>query len=281
MSQPPLPSSLPLLTRTRLLEVMERHGLEPHRTLGQNFVVDQNTIRRIVRVAGVATSDRVIEVGPGLGSLTLGLLEAGAEVRAVEIDSRLIDALHETTGGTVEVTNADAMTVDWAAVTRGERWTVVANLPYNVATPVVLRMLDTAPEIDRIVVMVQKEVAERLAAGPGSKAYGIPWVKVAYWATARMVGTVGAEVFHPQPRVTSALVEIVRRPQPAVEADADTLFELVRGGFGQRRKTIRRALAGKVSDGQFAAAGIEPTRRAEELTIDEWGALARAVRPVA
>lgn len=272
---------LPLLTRTRLLEVMDRHGLEPHRTLGQNFVIDQNTIRKIVRIAGVGAGDRVIEIGPGLGSLTLGLMEVGAEVRAVEIDSRLLDALRETTGGAVEVTNADAMTVDWAAVTRGETWTVVANLPYNVATPVVLRILDTAPEIRRIVVMVQKEVAERLAAGPGSKAYGIPSVKVAYWATARLVGTVGAEVFHPQPRVTSALVEIVRRDEPAVEADADTLFELVRAGFGQRRKTIRRALASRVGDEQFAVAGIEPSRRAEELTIDEWGALARAVRPIA
>lgn len=272
---------LPLLTRTRLLEVMDRHGLEPHRTLGQNFVIDQNTIRKIVRIAGVGAGDRVIEIGPGLGSLTLGLMEVGAEVRAVEIDSRLLDALRETTGGAVEVTNADAMTVDWAAVTRGETWAVVANLPYNVATPVVLRILDTAPEIRRIVVMVQKEVAERLAAGPGSKAYGIPSVKVAYWATARLVGTVGAEVFHPQPRVTSALVEIVRRDEPAVEADADTLFELVRAGFGQRRKTIRRALASRVGDEQFAVAGIEPSRRAEELTIDEWGALARAVRPIA
>ncbi len=270
-----------LLTRTRLLEVMERHGLEPHRTLGQNFVIDQNTIRKIVRVAGVSAGDRVIEIGPGLGSLTLGLMEVGAEVRAVEIDSRLLDALHENTNGAVEVTNADAMTLDWATVTRGQRWAVVANLPYNVATPVVLRILDTAPEIDRIVVMVQKEVAERLAAGPGTKAYGIPSVKVAYWATARLLGTVGAEVFHPQPRVTSALVEIVRRPSPAVEADADTLFDLVRGGFGQRRKTIRRALAGRVTDEQFAAAGIDPVRRAEELTITEWGALARAVRPVA
>lgn len=268
---------LPLLTRTRLVEVMAAHGLEPHRTLGQNFVIDQNTIRRIVRAAGVNPRDRVIEIGPGLGSLTLGLLEAGATVRAVEIDSRLLDALAEITGGRVEVINADALEVDWASVCGDDAWTVVANLPYNVATQVVLRLLDEAPGVERIVVMVQKEVAERLAAGPGTKAYGIPSVRVAYWATARLLGTVPAEVFHPRPRVTSALVEIVRRPHPAVDADPEVLFDLVRAGFGQRRKTLRRALSGRVGDEVFEAAGIDPARRAEELTIDQWGALAIAV----
>ena len=270
-------ASPPLLTRTTLLELMARHGLEPHRTLGQNFVVDQNTIRKIVRLAGVVRGDRVIEIGPGLGSLTLGLLDAGADVTAVEIDTRLIGPLTEVTGGRATIVTADALTVDWASVVGDGRWTVVANLPYNVATPVVLRLLDEVPQVERLLVMVQREVGERLAATPGSKAYGIPSVKVSYWARARLVGSVGAEVFHPQPRVTSALVEITRRTEPVAVVDVDVLFDLVRAGFGQRRKMLRRALAGRVTDAELRAAGIDGGRRAEELTVEEWCGLAAAV----
>ena len=249
---------------------MARYGLEPHRTLGQNFVVDQNTIRKIVRLAGVGAGDSVIEIGPGLGSLTLGLLEAGACVTAVEIDERLLAPLAEITAGAATVVAADALTVDWAPIVGTGTHTVVANLPYNVATPVVLRLLDEVPQVTRLLVMVQREVGERLAASPGSKAYGIPSVKVGYWATARLVGTVGAEVFHPQPRVTSALVEIVRRDRPVTEVDPEVLFDLVRAGFGQRRKTLRRALAGRVTADEFDAAGVDGQRRAEELTVEEW-----------
>ena len=265
-----------LLTRTTLLEVMARYGLEPHRTLGQNFVVDQNTIRKIVRLAGIAAGDAVIEIGPGLGSLTLGLLEAGADVTAVEIDERLIAPLTEITGGRAQVVNADALTVDWAPLVAGRTWTVVANLPYNVATPVVLRLLDEVPEVSRMLVMVQKEVGERLAAGPGSKAYGIPSVKVAFHGGARLVGSIGPEVFHPQPKVTSALVEVWRGEAPA-DVDRDLMFALVRAGFGQRRKTLRRALAGSVTDAQFESAGIESRRRAEELVVADWVRLAGVV----
>lgn len=268
-----------LLTRTTLLEVMARYGLEPHRTLGQNFVVDQNTIRKIVRLAGVGRGDAVVEIGPGLGSLTLGLLEAGAEVTAVEIDTRLVEPLTEITGGRAKIVSGDAMEVDWSTIVGDREHTVVANLPYNVATPVVLRLLDEVPRVTRMLVMVQREVGERLAAGPGSKAYGIPSVKVGYWATARLVGTVGAEVFHPQPRVTSALVEIVRRDRPVDEVDASVLFDLVRAGFGQRRKTLRRALAGRVTDEQLGAAGIDGQRRAEELEVADWCRLTEAVAP--
>lgn len=266
-----------LLTRTVLLEVMARYGLEPHRTLGQNFVVDQNTIRKIVRLAGVGDGDRVVEIGPGLGSLTLGLLEAGAAVTAVEIDTRLIEPLTEITGGRATIVAADALTVDWSPIVGDDDHVVVANLPYNVATPVVLRLLDEVPRVRRLLVMVQREVGERLAAGPGSKAYGIPSVKVGFWATARIVGTVGAEVFHPQPRVTSALVEIVRREHPVADVDVDILFGLVRAGFGQRRKTLRRALAGRVGPDQLDAAGIDGQRRAEELDVAAWCRLAEAV----
>ncbi|MCB1283471.1 MAG: 16S rRNA (adenine(1518)-N(6)/adenine(1519)-N(6))-dimethyltransferase RsmA [Microthrixaceae bacterium] len=278
MTEPRPGSTLPLLTRTRLLEVMAEHDLAPHRTLGQNFVIDHNTIRKIVRLAGVQPDDVVVEVGPGLGSLTLGLLEAGASVRAVEIDARLVPAMQAITAGAAEVTVADALEVDWSKVTRGEPCTLVANLPYNVATPVVLRILDEAPEIGRLVVMVQKEVAERLAATPGSKAYGIPSVKVAYWATARMVGTIGSEVFHPRPKVTSALVEIIRRPQPVDGSDPTALFPLVKAGFGQRRKTLRRSLSSLVDDEAFVAAGVSPSARAEELDVVAWCRLAAAVR---
>lgn len=273
----PIPA---LLTRTSLLEVMARYGLEPHRTLGQNFVVDQNTIRKIVRSAGVESGDAVVEIGPGLGSLTLGLLEAGAEVTAVEIDRRLIEPLTEITGGRARILAADAMEVDWSTVVGDRPHTLVANLPYNVATPVVLRLLDEAPHVTRMLVMVQREVGERLAAGPGSKAYGIPSVKVGYWATARLVGTVGAEVFHPQPRVTSALVEIVRREHPVHAVDPVVLFDLVRAGFGQRRKTLRRALGERVTDAQLEAAEIDGRRRAEELDVAEWCRLTEAVSPL-
>lgn len=258
---------------------MARYGLEPHRTLGQNFVVDQNTIRRIVRLAGVRPGDRVVEIGPGLGSLTLGLLEAGASVTAVEIDTRLVEPLTEITGGRATVVAADAMTVDWSTVIGPDEQSVVANLPYNVATPVVLRLLDEVPQVRRLLVMVQREVGERLAAGPGTKAYGIPSVKVSYWATARLAGNVGAEVFHPQPRVTSALVEIVRRDRPVAEVDTEVLFDLVRAGFGQRRKTLRRALVGRVTPEHLEEADIDGQRRAEELDVEEWCRLAGVVAP--
>lgn len=274
-----------MLTRTGLLELMARHGLEPHRTLGQNFLVDPNTIRKIVRTAAVEPGDRVIEIGPGLGSLTLGLIEAGAEVTAVEIDERLIEPLRESISDRARIVNADAMAVNWSELIHpdgheasdGRPWVVVANLPYNVATPVVLRLLDEVPEVTRLLVMVQKEVAERLAAGPGTKSYGIPSVKVGYWATARLVGSIGPDVFHPKPRVDSALVEIIRRPAPVDPVDTDLLFDLVRAGFGQRRKTLRRALAGRVDEDRFVEAGIDPQARAETLDVAAWCALTRAV----
>jgi 16S rRNA (adenine1518-N6/adenine1519-N6)-dimethyltransferase len=267
----------PLLTRTTLLELMARHGLAPHRTLGQNFVVDPNTIRRIVRLAAVGPGDHVIEIGPGLGSLTLGLIEAGAAVTAVEVDGRLVGPLAEVTDAGADIVEADALTVDWHPIVAGHTWTVVANLPYNVATPVVLRLLEQVPEVKRLLVMVQREVGERLAASPGSKAYGIPSVVVALRADARVVGTVGADVFHPRPRVMSALVEIVRRPEPIAAVDLRAVSELVRAGFGQRRKMLRRALDGRVTEEQFAAAGVDGRSRAEDLDALTWCKLAAAL----
>jgi 16S rRNA (adenine1518-N6/adenine1519-N6)-dimethyltransferase len=259
-------------------EVLARHGLAPRRSLGQNFVVDPNTVRRIARLAGVGPGDAVVEIGAGLGALTAALAETGAAVTAVEVDRGLVDVLREQFAGTsVRVVAADARTLDWDALLAGRRpWTLVANLPYNVATPIVADLLDDVPVIERMLVMVQREVAERLAARPGIGAYGAVSVKVAYWATAEIVGRVPPTVFLPQPKVESALVAIVRRPEPAVgpDVDPDRLFTLVRAGFGQRRKMLRRSLAGLVDDGAFAAAGVRPDARAEELSVEDWGRLA-------
>ena len=267
------------LSRREVSALLDRHGLHPSRALGQNFVVDPNTVRRIARLAEVGPGDAVVEIGAGLGSLTLALAETGASVVAVEIDRHLLPVLRETVEPAgVRVVEGDAMALDWGALLGGaDRWVLVANLPYNVATPLVADLLDGVPEIERMLVMVQREVAERLAAGPGSKAYGAVSVKVAYWATAAVVGRVPASVFLPRPNVESALVRIDRRAFPAVDpavVDRGWLFELVRTGFGQRRKMLRRSLAALVPAEAFTAAGIRAEARAEELSVEDWGRLA-------
>jgi 16S rRNA (adenine1518-N6/adenine1519-N6)-dimethyltransferase len=266
------------LTRRQAVDLLERHGIRPSRALGQNFVVDPNTVRRIVRLAGVEPGDRVIEVGAGLGALTLGLVEAGGSVTAVEMDRHLLPVLDEVLAGVEprpRVVHGDALELDWPTVLEGaDDWHLVANLPYNVATPLVLDVLDHVPAVTQLFVMVQREVGERLVAAPGTKAYGIPSVKVAYWADAAVVGHVGPNVFLPKPRVDSALVRITRRSKPPTDADPDELFALVRAGFGHRRKMLRGALAGLVDADRFARAGISPEARAEQLTVVEWGRLA-------
>lgn len=262
---------------------LDERGLAPKRALGQNFVVDPNTVRRIARLAGVGPDDKVVEIGPGLGALTRALLETGASVTAVEIDRGLCEVLRDELGDRVRVVEGDARSVDWPALLGDDRWVLVANLPYNVATPLIADLLDTVPAIERMLVMVQLEVAERLAAPPGSKTYGAVSVKVAYWATAAVAGKVPATVFLPRPNVDSALVSITRRPSPAVADDvtADELFALVRTGFAQRRKMLRRSLAGLASadvlGAAFEAAGVRPEARAEELDVVAWGNLARAL----
>ena len=273
------------LTRTDIHALMERHGLHPSRALGQNFVADPNTVRRIARLADVGPSDRVVEVGAGLGSLTLALVESGASVTAVEIDRHLLPVLREVVAATgVTVVEGDAMALDWRTLLGDDQgWVLVANLPYNVATPLIADLLDDVPHISRMLVMVQHEVGERLAAGVGDPAYGAVSVKVAYWATARIVGKVSPHVFIPQPKVDSALVEIRRRLQPAVDPSVvapGVLFGLVRAGFGQRRKMLRRSLAGLVESAAFEASGVRPEARAEELSVEDWGRLAAcASRP--
>ncbi|MBW3548506.1 MAG: 16S rRNA (adenine(1518)-N(6)/adenine(1519)-N(6))-dimethyltransferase RsmA [Actinobacteria bacterium] len=272
------------LSRREVADLLARHGLHPRRSLSQNFVVDPNTVRRIARLSGVGPADRVVEVGAGLGSLTLALLETGAQVTAVEIDRRLLAVLDEVVvPAGARVVHGDALRLDWNALLGGEPWVLVANLPYHVATPLVADLLDEVPTVQRMLVMVQREVGERMVAGVGSPAYGALSVKVAYWARASLAGRVPATVFLPRPEVESALVAIDRRPAPAVdpaEAAFDELFALVRAGFGQRRKMLRRSLAGRVDAEGFACAGVRPEARAEELDVVAWGRLAACSRRV-
>ena len=255
--------------------ILDAAGHSPRRSFGQNYVGDPNTVRRIAALASVGPGDLVVEIGAGLGSLTLALHETGAEVIAVEVDTDVVPVLEEVLGGTdIEIVSNDARTIDWEAMLGGRRASVVANLPYNIATPLVLDLLDHVPLIRRYLVMVQREAGERLAASAGSRIYGIPSVKVAYWGTAKIVGSVPASVFVPRPKVESVLVEIIRGADPAIDAPLDRFTELVRAAFGQRRKMLRRSLAELVSDEDFAAASIDPSRRPETLTPKEWGALA-------
>lgn len=270
-----------LLTPATIQASLAAHGLQPSRALGQNFLADPNTARRIVRHAGIEPGAHVVEVGPGLGSLTLALLEAGASVTAVELDRHLVAALAANlpAGAPVEVVVADALDVDWDALLAPHaRVAMVANLPYNVATPVVIRALETATRIDRALVMVQREVGERLAAGPGSKAYGAVSVKVAYFAHAAVVGIVPPTVFIPQPKVDSALVKMVRHAAPPVAvADPARMFTIVRAGFATRRKMLRQSLRPVLGDATIAildAAAIAPTARAETLVLADWARLA-------
>jgi 16S rRNA (adenine1518-N6/adenine1519-N6)-dimethyltransferase len=272
--------------RAEIHELLLANDLRPSRALGQNFVADGNTVRKIVRLSGVGPGQRVVEVGAGLGSLTLALAEVGASVTAVEIDRHVLGVLRsqvEPLG--VRVVEADALELDWQELlgdTSADAgpWSLVANLPYNVAVPLVIRVLEEAPRISSMLVMVQREVGERLVASAGDEAYGAVSVKVAYWATAALVGRVSASVFIPRPKVESVLVRLERKPGRAA-ADVgpgsdgyERLFTVVRAGFAHRRKMLRRSLEGTVDPQAFAAVGIEPTARAEELSLSEWERLA-------
>lgn len=266
-------------TRAQLSALLEEHGLAPSRALGQNFVVDANTVRRIARLAEVGPEDHVLEIGAGLGSLTLALVETGASVDAMEVDRYLLAPLRavvEPHG--VRVHHADALTADYRQILSGPT-AVVANLPYNVATPLVLHLLETQPLITRMLVMVQREVGERFAAHAGDEAYGAVSLRLQYFADATVVGRVGPNVFLPRPKVESALVRVVRRDQVAVDPDLVSeaaLFEVVRTSFAHRRKMLRRSLAEWATPGVFERAAVEETRRPEELTLEEFARLAAA-----
>lgn len=267
-------------SRPAIRELLESHHLAPRRDLGQNFVADPNTVRRIADLARIGPDDRVVEIGAGLGSLTLALADTGAAITAVEVDHGIVPLLREVVADrpNVAAIEANAMELDWDELLdpTHDRWILVANLPYNVATPLVCDLLDGVPQIHRMIVMVQREAAERFVAAPRTPAYGAVSVKVAYWATGRIVGHVPASVFVPRPNVESSLVEIERRRPPATEPGA--LFELVRAGFGQRRKMLRRSLDGIVTPEQFTAADVAPTARPEELDVAAWCRLAEAVQ---
>jgi 16S rRNA (adenine1518-N6/adenine1519-N6)-dimethyltransferase len=275
-----------LLVESEVRAVLRRHGLDARRSLGQNFVVDPATVERIARHAGVGPGSDVVEIGPGLGSLTLALHDTGARVLAVEKDRSLLPVLDEVLtqrgASSVEVVNADGLTVDWSELlgsrSRGE-WALAANLPYNVAVPLVMGVLSSAPMVQRLVVMVQREVAERIVATPGGRVVGVPSIKVAWYAAAELLEVVPPEVFVPRPRIDSAVIRIVRRPAPSLAVRAPEVFQLVETAYRQRRKMLRSTLGGSVSAEQFERSGIAPTARPEELGVEEWATLAEAIRP--
>lgn len=270
--------------RTRAAEL----GIRPTKQWGQNFVIDPNTVERIVRLAEVGPDDVVVEVGPGLGSLTLALLPQVHRVVAVEVDPTLAAALPETIAerapaytSRLQIVQADALTVE--ELPGLEPTALVANLPYNVSVPVVLRFLERFPSIRTILVMVQLEVAQRLAAGPGSKIYGVPSLKADWYADVRLVGTVSRTVFWPVPNVDSGLVRLDRREPPDAEVDRTDVFAAVDAAFAQRRKTLRSSLASwaggaAAAEQALRAAGISPQERGEQLTITDFARVVAARR---
>ncbi len=280
-----------LLGAGQLRALADRLGIRPTKSWGQNFVVDANTVRRIVRIAGVSATDSVVEVGPGLGSLTLALLPEVAHVTAVEVDPVLAAALPDTVAAhaprltdRLSVVRADALAV--TDLPGPPPTAMVANLPYNVSVPVILRFLERFPSLTRILVMVQLEVAERLAAPPGSRTYGIPSAKAAWYADVRLAGQVSRTVFWPVPNVDSGLVALVRRDPPATSVSREEVFACIDAAFAQRRKTLRAALAPWVGSPQLSeaclrAAGVDPRTRGEQLDVAGFAAIAAARRSLA
>ena len=288
-SDPPAPARGSGLLDPRTVRALAaRIDLRPSKQRGQNFVVDANTVRRIVAAAGLGPADAVLEVGPGLGSLTLGLLEVAGQVLAVEVDDRLAGLLPETVrarmpgrAGALSVLAADALRLEELPVAPTA---VVANLPYNVAVPVLLHLLARFPSWHRGLVMVQAEVADRLVAGPGSRTYGVPSVKLAWWAQAARVGTVPPTVFWPVPNVDSGLVALRRRPPPPTPASREQVFAVIDAAFAQRRKMLRSALAGLAGSAAAAqavleAAGVDPQARGEVLDLAAFARIAAALAP--
>lgn len=275
---------VPLLGAADIRRRAAEIGLRPTKALGQSFLHDANTVRRIVRAAPVGADDVVLEVGPGLGSLTLGLLETAARLVAVEVDPLLAAALPDTVAARapayrdrLTVLTADALTL--TRLPAPQPTALVANLPYNVAVPVLLHLLATFPSVERALVMVQAEVADRLAAAPGSRVYGVPSVKARWYADVRRAGAVGRHVFWPEPHVESGLVALRRRDPPPTRASREQVFAVVDAAFAQRRKTLRAALAGWAGSSAAAEAvvrqaGVDPGARGEALTVEEFARIA-------
>ncbi|GAA1409217.1 ribosomal RNA small subunit methyltransferase A [Glutamicibacter uratoxydans] len=281
--------SLPLLSATDIRRLADELGIRPTKTLGQNFVIDGNTIRRIIASADVSPEETVLEVGPGLGSLTLGIMDAAAKVVAVEIDPPLAKRLPQTMAefrpgreDDLTVILSDAMKVTELP---GEPTALVANLPYNVAVPVVLHLLEHFPSIRHGLVMVQDEVADRMSATPGNKIYGVPSVKGAWYGTMRKAGVIGMNVFWPAPKIHSGLVSFTRDKDRSETPDRKDVFAIIDAAFAQRRKTLRAALSSWAGSGARAeqilvAAGIDPKERGEKLDIDAYIAIAKAAEQV-
>jgi 16S rRNA (adenine1518-N6/adenine1519-N6)-dimethyltransferase len=265
-------------SRPAIYELLDEHGLAARRELGQNFVADPNTVRRIAELAQVGEGDLVVEIGPGLGSLTLALIETGAAVVAIELDAGLAVVAAAVVGDAATIIEADAQTIDWGELVGDHEGPVhvVANLPYNIGTTLVLDLLADVPIVETITVLVQSEVGERFAAAPGSKIYGIPSVMAALHADVAVVATVPPSVFVPKPKVQSAVVRFVRRPGPPPIAH-ERLALVVRAGFGQRRKMLRRSLNPLLSEAQLVAIDVDPTARAEQLDLAAWVRIASAV----
>lgn len=274
-------ASSQLLGPVEIRALAEELNITPTKKLGQNFVHDPNTVRRIVAAAELSPEDKVVEVGPGLGSLTLGLLEVASQVTALEIDPRLAQRLPQTVqtyapdhASKLTVTNIDALTVTPADVETPPT-ALVANLPYNVSVPVLLHLLEQFPSIRRVLVMVQKEVADRLAATPGSKIYGVPSVKAAFYGEVSRAGTIGKHVFWPAPNIASGLVRIDVTADSDRRAQREAVFPLIDAAFSQRRKILRSTLAQVYGTPQAAeealrAAGIDPGLRGEKLSVDDF-----------
>jgi 16S rRNA (adenine1518-N6/adenine1519-N6)-dimethyltransferase len=261
--------------------LLAAHGVTPTKSLGQNFVIDPNTIRKTIAASGVTGDDHVLEIGPGAGSLTVGLASVARKVTALEVDERLIPLLGEVTGAlpNVEVVHGDVLSYDLHAMAAD---VVVANLPYNIAAQTVLRVLESAGTVRTLTVMTQKEVGERLSASAGSKIYGQTSVMTSYYGTARVVATVSRRAFWPVPGVDSVIVRIERGPSPDV--DRVTLFRVIKAAFGQRRKTLRQSLAALVGSADVAGSVLEsvslsPSARAEELSLEDFVSIAQRVEP--
>ncbi len=268
--------------KSDLKDMMEKHDLRPSKSLGQNFVVDPNTILKIIRAANIKKGEQILEIGPGLGSLT-SQLSANSKVVAIELDRYLVPALEEVLyhfgkRENVEIVQEDAMKIDWQEffAQRQGVWKMVANLPYNIATPLLVMLLENAPEIQAIYVMVQLEVGERFAASPKSKAYGIPTVKAQYWAETKVLGKVSPNVFLPAPKVDSAILQIVRKPSPP-EVNYANFSRLIQTAFQHRRKMIRKSLNTLVPLANFSIADISPQARPEELSVTDWVKLAKTL----
>ena len=261
------------LGRAETRELLERHGVRLRRDLGQHFLVEPNLVRRIVEIAGVGPGSQVVEIGAGAGTLTRALAASGARVIAYEIDQSLRPVLAEAVGAAAEIRFADAAAVDFGTALPPGEWVVVANLPYNVGTPIVLDMLRFVPRVTRFVVMLQREAVDRIVAEPGSKVYGLPSVIVRLYGTPKVGLRVPAHVFFPVPRVESAVAVIDRI---ASDPESEAAVRLAAAGFGQRRKMVRSSLRGIVTAATLVAAGIDPAARAETLAPSDWLRLARA-----